>query len=142
MRFCNLGTVILALALAYSGWSQIAVAFTLLAAPVLSIGQLKLMNWKQGLMLGGILLVGLMVADQLTLSSSLTLQLPESVNILGLVAIVLLFGASLLRLGPRKFLSRLMINLKSAPHSHDHGHHSDTKAAHHHESAAPHKHHH
>ncbi|WP_351018310.1 metal transporter [Shewanella sp. AC91-MNA-CIBAN-0169] len=142
MRFCNLGTVILALALAYSGWSQIAVAFTLLAAPVLSIGQLKLMNWKQGLMLGGILLVGLMVADQLTLSSSLTLQLPEAANILGLVAIVLLFGASLLRLGPRKFLSRLMINLKSAPHSHDHGHHSDTKAAHHHESASTHKHHH
>ncbi|MFT6256026.1 MAG: hypothetical protein ACJAT8_000556 [Cellvibrionaceae bacterium] len=142
MRFCNLGTVILALALAYSGWSQIAVAFTLLAAPVLSIGQLKLMNWKQGLMLGGILLVGLMVADQLTLSSSLTLQLPETANILGLVAIVLLFGASLLRLGPRKFLSRLMINLKSAPHSHDHGHHSDTKVAHHHESTSTHKHHH
>jgi hypothetical protein len=142
MRFCNLGTVILALALAYSGWSQIAVAFTLLAAPVLSISQLKLMNWKQGLMLGGILLVGLMVADQLPLSSSLTLQLPESANIIGLVAIVLLFGASLLRLGPRNFLSRLMINLKSAPHTHDQDHHSDTQDSHHHDSASTHKHHH
>ncbi|QDE29531.1 metal transporter [Shewanella polaris] len=140
MRFCNLGTVILALALAYSGWSQIAVAFTLLAAPVLNIGQLKLMNWKQGLMLGGILFVGLMVADQLTLVSSLTLQLPESVNIVGLVAITLLFGASLLRLGPRKFLSRLMVNLKSTQHTHDHTQDSETKTSHHHDSA--HKHHH
>ncbi|MFK3978508.1 metal transporter [Shewanella vesiculosa] len=142
MRFCNLGTVILALSLAYSGWSQIAVAFTLLAAPVISIGQLKLMNWKQGLMLGGILLLGLMAADQFTLSSTLTLHLPESANIIGLVAIVLLFGASLLRLGPRKFLSRLMINLKSVSHSHDHGHPSDIKAPHHHDSASTHKHHH
>jgi len=144
MRFCNLGAAILALALAYSGWSQIAVAFTLLAAPVISIGQLKLMNWKQGLMLGGILLVALMVADQLPLSSALTLQLPESANIVGLVTIILLFGASLLRLGPRKFLSRLIINLKSAPHSHEHNNaqHSDQKTSHHHDSEAAHKHHH
>ncbi|MGX9462653.1 metal transporter [Shewanella sp. A14] len=142
MRFCNLGSVILALALAYSGWSQIAVAFTLLAAPVLSIGQLKLMNWKQGLMFGGILLMGLMVADQLTLSSALTLQLPEPVNILGLVVITLLFGASLLRLGPRKFLSRLMVNLKPAPHAHSHdkSHHPDPKVTH--RDDAVHKHHH
>ncbi|WP_445778394.1 metal transporter [Shewanella sp.] len=139
MRFCNLGAVILALALAYSGWSQIAIAFTLLAAPVLSIGQLKLMNWKQGLMLGGILLAGLMVADQVVLSSTVTLQLPDTVNVLGLVIIILLFGASLLRLGPRQFLSRLMINIKSTSHHHDHasshensaGHsHSHTKANH------------
>jgi hypothetical protein len=128
MRFCNLGTVILALALAYSGWSEIAVAFTLLAAPVVSIGQLKLMNWKQGLMLGGILLAGLMVADQVTLGSTNTLHLPDTMNIIGLIAIILLFGASLLRLGPRQFLSRLMINIKTAPHVHNHakGHEHDT----------------
>ncbi|MDD8060564.1 MULTISPECIES: metal transporter [Shewanella] len=143
MRFCNLGTVILALALAYSGWSQIAVAFTLLAAPVLSIGQLKLMNWKQGLMLGVILLAGLMVADQVALSSTTTLILPDTVNMIGLVAITLLFGASLLRLGPRQFLSRLMINIKSAPHdhtkAHDHGHHHSHAKAHNSEHNHQHK---
>ncbi|GGB73125.1 metal transporter [Shewanella inventionis] len=144
MRFCNLGTVILALALAYSGWSEIAVAFTLLAAPVVSIGQLKLMNWKQGLMLGGILLAGLMVADQLSLSSAMTLHLPDTVNSIGLAIIILLFGASLLRLGPRQFLSRLMINMKSAPHHHDHvsGHSHTTAHSHSHAKANHAEHHH
>ncbi|MCL1144266.1 metal transporter [Shewanella gaetbuli] len=121
MRFCNLGAAVLALALFYSGWNQVAVAFSLLAAPVINISQLKLMSWQQGLILGGVLLMAFIVADLVPLTSSYTLQLPESVNYIGLAMISLLFGSSLLRLGPRKFLSR-MITLESE-HKHDHGHH-------------------
>ncbi|GAA0791027.1 metal transporter [Shewanella aestuarii] len=127
MRFCNLGAVILALALFYSGWNQVAVAFSLLAAPVINIAQLKLMTWKQGLMLGGVLVSAFIVADLVPLTSDYVLRLPESINILGLAIISLLFGASLLRLGPRKFLSRMVTNLKSEHHdhkqSHGHSHH-------------------
>ena len=128
MRFCNLGAAILALALFYSGWNQVAVAFSLLAAPVINIAQLKLMTWKQGLMLGGVLVSAFIVADLIPLTSDYVLVLPESVNILGLAIISLLFGASLLRLGPRKFLSRMVTNLKPEHHhdhkqSHGHSHH-------------------
>jgi len=127
MRFCNLGAAILALALFYSGWNQVAVAFSLLAAPVINIAQLKLMTWKQGLMLGGVLVSAFIVADLVPLTSDYVLRLPESINILGLAIISLLFGASLLRLGPRKFLSRMVTNLKSEHHdhkqSHGHSHH-------------------
>ncbi|QIR13109.1 metal transporter [Shewanella aestuarii] len=121
MRFCNLGAAVLALALFYSGWNQVAVAFSLLAAPVINIAQLKLMKWKQGLMLGGVLLGAFIFADLVDLTSSFVLRLPESINIFALGIVCLLFGASLLRLGPRKFLSKMMSQFKSE-HSHDHGH--------------------
>ena len=85
------------------------------------------MTWKQGLMLGGVLVSAFIVADLVPLTSDYVLRLPESINILGLAIISLLFGASLLRLGPRKFLSRMVTNLKSEHHdhkqSHGHSHH-------------------
>ncbi|MDO6619670.1 metal transporter [Shewanella sp. 6_MG-2023] len=120
MRFCNLGAAVLALSLAYSGWSNVAVAFALIAAPVLSLSQLKLMSWSMRLSLSAVLAVALLFAHQYLVDWHQLLTLPNNVNIAGLVVVGLIFSASLLRLGPRKFLSRLMI--KFSGHNHDHNH--------------------
>ena len=124
MRFCNLGAAVLALALAYSGWSPIAIIMPLIAAPVLNIAQLKLMTWPQRAILLSIIAVSLVAALRLPLWFSL-FTLPEVVNLIALLILSGLFAASLLRLGPRKFLRRLMLSkpvANSHSHSHAHGH--------------------
>ncbi|WP_220754056.1 MULTISPECIES: urease accessory protein UreE [Shewanella] len=138
MRFCNLGAAVLALSLAYSGWSNVAVAFALIAAPVLSISQLKLMNWTMRAALTAVLAIALLFAEQLLGDWHQLLILPNSINIAGVVIVGLIFSASLLRLGPREFLSRLMIKFKGHNHDHEHAHNhgSDSGQKHNH------KHHH
>jgi len=124
MRFCNLGAAVLALALAYSGWSPIAIIMPLIAAPVLNIAQLKLMTWPQRAILLSIIALSLVAALRLPLWFSL-FTLPEVVNLIALLILSGLFAASLLRLGPRKFLRRLMLSkpvVNSHSHSHAHGH--------------------
>ena len=120
MRFCNLGAAVLALALAYSGWSPIAIMMPLIAAPVLNIAQLKLMTWPQRAILLSIIALSLVAALRLPLWFSL-FTLPEVVNLVALLILSGLFAASLLRLGPRKFLRRLMLS-KPAAHAHSHSH--------------------
>lgn len=124
MRFCNLGAAVLALALAYSGWSPIAIIMPLIAAPVLNIAQLKLMTWPQRAILLSIIALSLVAALRLPLWFSL-FTLPEVVNLIAQLILSGLFAASLLRLGPRKFLRRLMLSkpvVNSHSHSHAHGH--------------------
>jgi hypothetical protein len=120
MRFCNLGAAVLALALAYSGWSPIAIMMPLIAAPVLNIAQLKLMTWQQRGILLSIIALSLIAALGLPMWFSL-ISLPEMLNLIALLMLAGLFAASLLRLGPRKFLRRLMLS-KPAAHKHDHSH--------------------
>ncbi|NLQ24754.1 metal transporter [Shewanella sp. S-1] len=132
MRFCNLGAAVLALALAYSGWSPIAIMMPLIAAPVLNIAQLKLMTWTQRAILLSIIALSLAAALRLPLWFSL-FTLPEVVNLIALLILSGVFAASLLRLGPRKFLRRLMLS-KPAAHAHSHSHEN----IHTHESSASH----
>ncbi len=149
MRFCNLGAAVLALALAYSGWSSVAVMMPLIAAPVLNLAQLRLMTWLQRGILLSIIALGLMATLVLPLWFSL-ISLPETLNLIALLALSGLFAASLLRLGPRKFLRRLMLS-KPVSHTHNHAHshadmpnpanpHSD-KHAHEHTKTDKHSHH-
>ena len=63
----------------------------------------------------------LLTADQVFLVKETLMTLPESLQLAALALLALLFGASLMRLGPRKFLRRLMIT-KPLVHSHQHGH--------------------
>ncbi|MBW3527600.1 ZIP family metal transporter [Shewanella sp. NKUCC05_KAH] len=132
MRFCNLGAAVLALALAYSGWNPIAIMMPLIAAPVLNIAQLKLMTWTQRAILLSIIALSLAAALRLPLWFSL-FTLPEVVNLIALLILSGLFAASLLRLGPRKFLRRLMLS-KPVAHAHSHSHEN----THTHESSASH----
>lgn len=136
MRFCNLGAAVLALALAYSGWSPIAIMMPLIAAPVLNIAQLKLMTWTQRAILLSIIALSLAAALRLPLWFSL-FTLPEVVNLIALLILSGLFAASLLRLGPRKFLRRLMLS-KPAAHAHGHAHNHSHENTHTHESSASH----
>lgn len=136
MRFCNLGAAVLALALAYSGWSPLAIMLPLIAAPVLNIAQLKLMTWTQRGILLAIISVALVAALRLPMWFSL-ITLPETLNLVALLMLSALFAASLLRLGPRKFLRRLML-VKPTPHRHSHGH---SHGHHTHEQAHEHAHH-
>jgi len=130
MRFCNLGAAVLALALAYSGWSPIAIIMPLIAAPVLNIAQLKLMTWPQRAILLSIIALSLVAALRLPLWFSL-FTLPEVVNLIALLFLSGLFAASLLRLGPRKFLRRLMLSKPAAHgHSHEHAHSHEPSASH------------
>ena len=140
MRFCNLGAAVLALALAYSGWSPIAIMMPLIAAPVLNIAQLKLMTWTQRAILLSIIALSLAAALRLPLWFSL-FTLPEVVNLIALLILSGLFAASLLRLGPRKFLRRLMLSKPVAhahSHSHSHAHSHSHENTHTHESSASH----
>lgn len=136
MRFCNLGAAVLALALAYSGWSPIAIMMPLIAAPVLNIAQLKLMTWTQRAILLSIIALSLAAALRLPLWFSL-FTLPEVVNLIALLILSGVFAASLLRLGPRKFLRRLMLS-KPAVHAHSHAHRHSHENTHTHESSASH----
>lgn len=136
MRFCNLGAAVLALALAYSGWNPIAIMMPLIAAPVLNIAQLKLMTWTQRAILLSIIALSLAAALRLPLWFSL-FTLPEVVNLIALLILSGLFAASLLRLGPRKFLRRLMLS-KPAVHAHSHAHSHSHENTHTHESSASH----
>lgn len=136
MRFCNLGAAVLALALAYSGWNPIAIMMPLIAAPVLNIAQLKLMTWTQRAILLSIIALSLAAALRLPLWFSL-FTLPEVVNLIALLILSGLFAASLLRLGPRKFLRRLMLS-KPAVHAHSHAHRHSHENTHTHESSASH----
>ncbi|KEK28971.1 MULTISPECIES: metal transporter [Shewanella] len=130
MRFCNLGAAVLSIALAYSGWSPLAIVLPLIAAPVLNIAQLKLMGWSQRGILLAIIAIALVTALKLPMWFSL-FTLPEAINLTALLILSALFAASLLRLGPRKFLRRLMM-LKPVAHGHKHRHdhaHAHAKTA-------------
>ncbi|MCG9698393.1 metal transporter [Shewanella sp. Isolate11] len=139
MRFCNLGGAVLALSLAYSGWSIEAVMVTLLAAPIFNVAQLKLLNWPQRLSLFTMLIVCLLACHWLLPQWHSVISLPQAMNATALVLIAVIFGASLLRLGPRKFMARITL---WTPKVHDHGDngqhqhgqqdHSHHKHGHHH----------
>lgn len=116
LRFCSLGGAVLALTLALSGWSDLAVLFTLLAAPIVNISQFRLMNKKQ--------IIGLIVLIAFILAASLVtpqvwqslFNIPVSIGFISLVIITVLFTTSLLRMGPRKFLKQLMIEREHIHH--------------------------
>lgn len=123
MRFCNLGGTVLAMSLAYSGWSAPAVLLALLAAPWLSIRQLTGMSIKLRIAALALLAALLLVGAQLAPEAATLWHLPHEIEIAALTLVALLFAASLLRLGPRKFLRRLWHGRLPKPHHHDHGHH-------------------
>ncbi|MGL4901097.1 MAG: metal transporter, partial [Shewanella sp.] len=119
-----------------SGWSPIAIILPLIAAPVLNIAQLSLMTWPQRLALVTIIALALLAASALPLWFSL-ITLPEMVNLVALLILSAMFAASLLRLGPRQFLRRLMLSKPKHHHAlrhshapHGHAEHSHTEHDH------------
>ena len=121
MRFCNLGGAVLALSLAYSGWSNEAILLALLAAPIFNLAQLKLMTWTQRGLLFALILASLVAISLIQPQWHSLMTIPASINTLSLTALACLFAASLLRLGPRKFMARIM-HLKPKAHDHAHNH--------------------
>ncbi|MCL1095341.1 metal transporter [Shewanella kaireitica] len=121
MRFCNLGAAVLSLSLAYSGWTTTAVMLPLIAAPIINFAQLKLMDWPQRAILLLLLLALLAVIEWIHPQWQALGHLPNLLNTVSLWVVAILFAASLLRLGPRKFMSRLMLH-KAKPHAHEHSH--------------------
>ncbi|MEI6860222.1 MAG: metal transporter [Shewanella sp.] len=120
MRFCNLGGAVLALSLAYSGWSIPAVMLALVAAPIFNLAQLKLMSWTQRAGIIGLIIVLLAITSLLQPQWTM-MMMPESLSMISLIILACLFAASLLRLGPRMFMARIIL-LKTKDHSHKHRH--------------------
>ena len=90
------------------------------------------MTWPQRAILLSIIALSLVAALRLPLWFSL-FTLPEVVNLVALLILSGLFAASLLRLGPRKFLRRLMLSKPAAHahgHSHEHAHSHEPRASH------------
>lgn len=88
------------------------------------------MGWSQRGILLAIIAIALVAALKLPMWFSL-FTLPEAINLTALLILSALFAASLLRLGPRKFLRRLMM-LKPVAHGHKHRHdhaHAHAKTA-------------
>jgi len=121
MRFCNLGGAVLALSLAYSGWSMPAVMVALIAAPVFNLAQLKLMNWTFRALVIALVLICSLITAMIQPRWHAIMTLAEPINTVSLIILAILFAASLLRLGPRKFMARIML-LKPKPHDHSHEH--------------------
>ncbi|QSX40843.1 metal transporter [Shewanella cyperi] len=132
MRFCNLGAAVLAISLAFSGWSNMAVIFILLAAPWLNLQQLKAMTWGLRLALAVLLGALLLPLALMEIQIQETFNWPVWSQELALLLLALLFAASLLRLGPRKFLRRLWHGQGPKAHAHKHGHKHDHSHGHHH----------
>lgn len=122
MRFCSIGAAVLSLSLAYSGWSISAVLFPLLAAPLINFTQLKSMRLIQAMTLTGLVLIFILLAQYINPQWHAIINLPEWLNACALALLSLLFSASLLRLGPRKFLLSLVMFTPKA-HSHAEHHH-------------------
>ncbi|MBT1445040.1 metal transporter [Shewanella sp. JM162201] len=125
MRFCNLGGAVLAISLAFSGWSAAAVMLVLLGAPWLSLRQLSQMplNVKviMGLLLAALLAAASAIAPtHAPLTHAPLIALPHELELAALAVLSLLFAASLLRLGPRKFLRRLWHGRPKKAHHHPH----------------------
>lgn len=116
------------------------------------------MSWPQRAILPAMIAIALVAALKLPMWFSL-ITLPEAINLVALLILSALFAASLLRLGPRKFLRRLMMLKPSThghKHSHDHahahstvlstpnspGHNHDSSHSHSHDHADRDKHHH
>ncbi len=124
MRFCNLGGAVLALSLAYSEWSIAAVMVSLLAAPIFNIAQLKLLSWSQRIILLVTLAASLLLCHALQPQQwHSIIALPESINAIALAFIAIIFSASLLRLGPRKFMAKLTLWKPKTHTHHEHGTH-------------------
>ncbi len=121
MRFCNLGGAVLALSLAYSGWSMPAVMLALIAAPIFNLAQLKLMTVVQRALVIGLIIASLALTALLQPEWHSMLTIPEPISMLSILILAGLFAASLLRLGPRKFMARIML-LKDKAHAHSHNH--------------------
>lgn len=147
MRFCNLGGAVLALSLAYSGWSIEAVMVTLLAAPVFNLAQLKLMTWAQRLLLFAVIMICLLGTHWLIPQWNTIIDLPQGVKVIALAMVAFLFAASLLRLGPRQFMARIMLwkpKSHQHPHKHSHEQSGDAQLSHQHShdhARQEHKHH-
>ncbi|MCL1124038.1 metal transporter [Shewanella surugensis] len=118
MRFCPIGAAVLSLSLAYGGWSISAILLPLLAAPLINITQLKQMRPAQRIILAGLIIFFITLAQWINPQWHAIFNLPEWVNALALVLLSLLFSISLLRLGPRKFLLSLVI-FTPKPHIHE-----------------------
>ncbi|WP_394204231.1 metal transporter [Shewanella waksmanii] len=129
MRFCNLGGAVLALALAYSGWSNAAVMLALIAAPVFNLAQIKLMSAVQIGLLCGAIIGGIFVTELVQLAWHNVMVIPDNISFAAVIVLALLFAASLLRLGPRKFMARVML---WKPKAHAHHHNDSDGHAHHH----------
>ncbi|MBR9729298.1 metal transporter [Shewanella intestini] len=117
LRFCNLGAAILAVSLALSGWTPIAIIFAVIAAPLINLAQCKLMKPRQVITSLFILMALVSVSYWVELPKQQALALPEWINIVSLTLVSLLFSASLLRVGPRQFLAKLML-IKQHKHHH------------------------
>ncbi|MGL4475060.1 MAG: metal transporter [Shewanella sp.] len=123
-RFCNLAGAVLAVALANSGWSNTAVLFALIAAPIANKAQLMDLTWAQRSLLVAAMAATLFIGSSLEISWQPWLVLPESVNYMALGMLALLFAGSLLRVGPRGVMKRLMLDKVKISHHHDgHDHH-------------------
>jgi zinc transporter ZupT len=123
MQFCYLGSLVFAVALAWSGWSVAAVALILVAAPILNLRQLKSMNGVQGSLIVVGVAFGLWVVDQFCTLELDLIELPGPLYWLAFVTLLLLFAMSLLRLGPRAFIARLFaFEFVHHKHSHKHSH--------------------
>ncbi|MBV7316052.1 metal transporter [Shewanella sp. NIFS-20-20] len=122
-RFCNLAGAVLAVALANSGWSNLAVLFALIAAPIVNRAQLMSITWLQRAILVACLASVLLIAHSVNIQWQPWIHLPESINLIALGMVALLFAGSLLRVGPRGVMKRLMLDKVKISHHHDSHHH-------------------
>jgi hypothetical protein len=90
------------------------------------------MSWGMRAALSTVLVVTLLFAHHYLVDWHQLLTLPDSINITAAVVVGLIFSASLLRLGPRKFLSRLLIKFNSNSHDHSHKDGHEHNHGHHH----------
>jgi zinc transporter ZupT len=120
MRSCYIGTAILSITMAWSGWSIAAIMLPLIAAPIINIKQIQKMTLLQNATALG-LVAG--ITTWIQYQGDLTIQIthaPIYIEWMSLGLLSLAFSYILLISGPRKFMKNLFCVEILHQHKHHH----------------------
>ncbi|MFQ6372093.1 metal transporter [Shewanella sp. YIC-542] len=128
LQFSPLGSTVLAATLAYSGWNPPALMMALCAAQLLSIAQLRRLSLLQKMAALLLLALPLLIAAYWHPQWQFLLPAMPRLSLGAVSLLAVLFAISLLRQGPRRFLTALKPQLANhthhaAEHHHHAGHH-------------------
>ncbi len=96
----------IAACLYFQQWHITSVVFTLTAAPLLSAAQLRQFSLVSAAAVTAVLVSGLVIIKDIDLGVVRSVEFSYVIEYVSALVISVLFGASLLRLGPRKFIGQ------------------------------------
>ena len=117
LRLNCFSAVIIAACLYSQHWHIAAVIFTLITAPLMHISQIKRLSLITITAISTVMIASMALIMGMTLNVVKPIEFNETTQLISALIIGALFAASLLRLGPRKFIGQFL-GLKQHAHHH------------------------